>query len=121
MNIKFKYVGFIMEEELLFRDIGESKFVLLDEQWGMFYLYPNAVMKCEIECMYCRSIIGMNKDIEILIGNGKVLGIKKCTACKTFALINFKPVTIEAMINEMEIHPELIKERWGYVYNLYNN
>ena len=121
MRISYEHIGFITGKELSVRKIGESRFILLPEQFGMFYVMPERTLKVNLDCKLCGTKRGMDEEVTILTGNEVVLGMSKCDICDNYSLIMFKAETIIKMIKELEISKFLINEYWAHVCNLYSN
>jgi len=121
MKLSYEHVGFIVEGELLVRKIGDSSFILLPEEFGMFYIFPNATLKIEIECKLCGTERGIAEETTLLLGNERMLGLTQCDICKSHTIVIFKIKSITRILKELNIHPVLVREYWGYAVNLLNN
>jgi hypothetical protein len=121
MKVSFEYIGFIMSEELLIKKIGKSKFILLPEQYGMFYILPDTDMEIKLRCKLCNAKNEPDDVVKLLIGNKTMMGLIECKPCKANSLIGFRKKTIIDFIEETNINPKLIEEHWGYVASMSNN
>jgi hypothetical protein len=121
MKVSYEHIGFITGNELFIKKIGESQFVLLPEQFGMFYILPEMALKVNLDCKLCGTKRGMDEEVTLLAGNETVFGMSKCDICNNYSLIVFRAETIIRMIKELDIPQFLINEYWGHVCNLYSN
>jgi hypothetical protein len=121
MKLSYEHIGFIMEGELLIKKIGDSNFILLPEEFGMFYVFPDATLKIKIECKLCGTEREMAEETTLLLGNERVLGLLQCDICKSHTLVIFKVESVKRLVRELGISTELIIEHWGYAMSLSSN
>jgi hypothetical protein len=118
MKVEFEYLGFIMNEDLLIKEVGKSKFILLPEQYGMFYILPDTNIKIELRCKLCKAKNERNDEIDLLVGNEAMMGLVPCRECNSNSLIVFNKPTILRFLSETGMDPHLIRERWGSVASI---
>ena len=115
MKVEFEYLGFIMNEDLLIKKMGESKFLLLPEQYGMFYILPDVNIEIKLRCRLCKAKNERANGIKLLVGNKMIMGLIPCNVCDSNSLIAFNEPTILKLLSETGANPHLIREQWGMV------
>ena len=121
MRVSYEYLGFIDKDEMHIEKIGESSFIILPPQYGMFYILPGITLNINLECKFCKATREVENEATLMVGNGTIMGTIECSLCNSYSLIMFHKKTIMKLIDEMRINPNLIKEHWGYASSLSNN
>ena len=121
MEVKYEYIGFVIKGELLIKEIGNSKFIILPPPLGMFYIIPDSFLEISLKCKACGTSSEFDNEILVLVGNDNIMGVIECKLCDSHSIVVFNKATVINLIRKMKIDPNLVREHWGFAHSLSNN